>query len=87
MGGNAVTDFDAIRAVLAVFPPADGWTCTKVAWRQAIRIEHPEFGMRVCRVSDGIVVSVIDAGEQHAPPGLPHRVPRTRRPESAEPVH
>jgi hypothetical protein len=82
-----MTDFDAIRAVLAVFPPADGWACTKIGWRQAIRIEHPDFGMRVCRVSDGVVVSVIFAGDHYAPPVLPHRAPQTRYAECASLAH
>ena len=82
-----MTDFDAIRAVLAVFHPADGWACTKVGWRQAIRIEHPNFGMRVCRVSDTVVVTVLFAGEHYAPPVLPHRMSQTRCAEAASLVH
>ncbi len=85
--GVAMTDFNAIRAVLAVFPPSDGWTCTKVGWRQAIRIEHAEYGMRVCRVSEDGIVSVIYAGEHYAPPVLPHRVAQTRCQASACLVH
>jgi hypothetical protein len=87
ISGVAMTDFNAIRAVLAVFPPADGWSCTKVGWRQSIRIEHPEYGMRVCRVSEEGVVTVLYAGDRYTPPVLPHRMAAARKLESACLVH
>ncbi len=56
-----MTDFDAIRGVLAVFAPADGWTCTKIGWRKAVQVEHAEYGVRICRVAPDGHVDVLKA--------------------------
>jgi hypothetical protein len=57
-----MTDFDAVRAVMAAFAPAAGWTCKKIGWRQAVQVEHPELGVRVCRVSEDATVQVLNPG-------------------------
>jgi hypothetical protein len=82
-----MTNFNAIRAVLAVFPPADGWTCTNVGWHQSIRIEHPGHGMRVCRSSEAGVVTVIHSGGHYVALVLPHRMPQARCSASTSLVH
>jgi hypothetical protein len=56
-----MTDFDAIRAVMAQFPPSAGWICSKILWRQALQVEHPQLGVRICRVAEDGAVSVIRA--------------------------
>jgi hypothetical protein len=61
-----MTDFDAIRAVLAEFPPSAGWICSKILWRQALQVEHPQLGVRICRVTEDGAVSVIKTD----PPGV-----------------
>jgi hypothetical protein len=58
-----MTDFDAIRGVLAVFAPAEGWICTKIGWRKAVQVEHPRQGMRICRVTEDGTVVVLKAVE------------------------
>ncbi len=54
-----MTDFEAIRAVMAEFKPSAGWICSKILWRQALQVEHPQLGVRICRVTDDGAVSVI----------------------------
>nr|WP_294549311.1 hypothetical protein [uncultured Rhodopila sp.] len=58
-----MTDFDAVRAVMAAFAPTAGWTCKKIGWRQAVQVEHPQLGVRVCRVSEDATVQVLNAGD------------------------
>lgn len=82
-----MTDFDAIRSILAVFPPAEGWTCSKIGWRQSIRIEHPEHGMRVCRAADDGIVTVLLTGDHFAAPVLPHRMAQASRAAASSLVH
>lgn len=60
-----MTDFDAVRAVMAAFAPTAGWTCKKIGWRQAVEVEHPEYGTRVCRVADDATVRVLNPDEPH----------------------
>lgn len=55
-----MTDFDAVRAVMAAFAPTAGWTCKRIGWRQAVQVEHPEYGVRVCRVSEDATVLVLN---------------------------
>jgi hypothetical protein len=55
-----MTDFDAVRAVMAAFAPTAGWTCKRIGWRQAVQVEHPEYGVRVCRVSEDATVQVLN---------------------------
>ena len=42
---SPMTDFEAIRAVMAEFPPSAGWICSKILWRQALQVEHPQLGI------------------------------------------
>ena len=82
-----MTDFDAIRAVLGGVSSGGRMGLHKGRLAPGDPVEHPEFGMRVCRVSDDIVVNVIYAGEHYTPPVLPHRMAAARRAESASLVH